>query len=179
ILIEWTTQSEHENLGFVIYRSPTATGEFEPITPDLIMGAGTSQSRHQYQYEDFAVLEDNTYYYKLADVDFRGRLTFHGPIKVTLKKTEIFSLSANFPNPFNSNTNLVFSLAKRGKVRFFIQNLKGQTVRALLDRTLSAGSYEVIWDGRDDRGMALPSGFYLYTIICDQWRETRSLQLIR
>jgi hypothetical protein len=46
--LEWTTQSETENLGFYLYRSATAQGPFERITSQIISGAGNSTAAHTY-----------------------------------------------------------------------------------------------------------------------------------
>lgn len=65
------------------------------------------------------------------------------------------------PNPFNPATTLRFEVAAAGAVRVEICDLRGRVVRALVDRVLAAGPAQVAWDGRDDRGAALPSGVYL------------------
>ena len=42
-----------------------------------------------------------------------------------------------------------------------------------------AGSYSIVWDGRDDRGRELASGLYLYRLQADQQVKTRKLLLLR
>lgn len=65
------------------------------------------------------------------------------------------------PNPFNPSTTLRFEVPAAGPVRAEICDLRGRVVRTLADRVMAAGPAQVGWDGRDDRGAALPSGIYL------------------
>lgn len=65
------------------------------------------------------------------------------------------------PNPFNPATVLDFALAADGPARLTVHDLRGRTVRTLLDRPLGAGRWSVRWDGRDDGGRALPAAAYL------------------
>jgi hypothetical protein len=69
-----------------------------------------------------------------------------------------FSLS-NFPNPFNSSTEILYEVAKAGKVRLSVFDLLGREVAVLEDGMVSAGSHRVIFDGKD-----LASGEYIYRL---------------
>ena len=51
IILKWVTESEEDNLGFYIYRSKSKNGPFKRISP-LIKGAGTTASRHKYEFAD-------------------------------------------------------------------------------------------------------------------------------
>ena len=75
-----------------------------------------------------------------------------------------FELSQNYPNPFNGQTRILFTLQKSEPVNLTVYNILGQPVRKLLDETRPAGKNEVSWDGRDDRGISVPSGVYLYKL---------------
>ncbi|MBI2502333.1 MAG: VCBS repeat-containing protein, partial [Candidatus Latescibacteria bacterium] len=63
-----------------------------------------------------------------------------------------FTLSQNFPNPFNSQTVIRFELPEGGEVELAVYNLAGQQVAKLVEGTREAGSYTLRWDGRDGRG---------------------------
>ncbi len=76
-------------------------------------------------------------------------------------------LLGNYPNPFNPETTISFTLGQKGIVQLDIYNQKGQKVRSLADNCiLEPGPHQIIWDGRDDNGKTLPSGIYLYNMIC-------------
>jgi hypothetical protein len=73
-----------------------------------------------------------------------------------------FLLKQNFPNPFNPDTSISFSLAEKGKVEILIFNSKGQRIRKLVDGIYSAGEHTVNWNGKSDRQENLASGVYYY-----------------
>ena len=88
-----------------------------------------------------------------------------------------FKLSQNYPNPFNSTTQIKFSLEKQSNVNITVYDLTGQKVRTLLDAKLNLGEYRVVWDGRDDWGMPVSSGIYLYRMKADNYSELRKMIL--
>ncbi|MDZ7318840.1 MAG: hypothetical protein ONB11_06775, partial [candidate division KSB1 bacterium] len=92
--LSWTTATETENLGFHLFRSTTMAGEYQRINSDLIKGIGNSDRSQHYSFIDKTVQPGQTYYYKLADVDYAGNMRFHGPISVTVEaKPSGYSLS--------------------------------------------------------------------------------------
>ena len=70
-------------------------------------------------------------------------------------------LQANYPNPFNSTTQIPYRLAAPGPVRLVLYNTLGQPVRILVDEIQSAGRYQVQWDGRARYGSAVAAGVYV------------------
>ncbi len=75
-----------------------------------------------------------------------------------------FQLCGNYPNPFNSETVIEFTIPQTGQVKLDIFNISGQRVRTLVDKTLRPGSHVVKWDGCDDVGTSVSSGLYFYRI---------------
>jgi len=71
-------------------------------------------------------------------------------------------LDQNHPNPFNPATDIVFSLPSRQHVVLRVFDARGRLVRTLLDAEAGPGTRTVRWDGRNDRGIEIPSGMYLY-----------------
>ncbi len=70
-------------------------------------------------------------------------------------------LEGNFPNPFNPTTTLRYRLAREGSVDLDILDARGRHVCSLLAGAMqTAGAHEVLWNGRDAAGQALPSGLY-------------------
>ena len=74
------------------------------------------------------------------------------------------SLGPNRPNPFNPATTIRYSLEKAVDVKLAIYNLLGQEVRLLVRQFQPAGSYTVVWDGRDAAGKQVSTGVYLYRL---------------
>lgn len=76
----------------------------------------------------------------------------------------VYSLS-NYPNPFNPNTRISFSLPENSKISLEIYNVKGQRVKTLVNRTdYQAGNHNIQWDGKDDNGSSIASGVYFYKL---------------
>lgn len=88
-------------------------------------------------------------------------------------------LGQNFPNPFNPDTRIAFSLAAASHVRLDVFNVLGQRVAVLVDESLSAGNHEVTWDGRDDHGYQVASGVYFYRLETPNASETRKMILLK
>ncbi len=178
VRLNWTTQSETQNLGFHIYRSENSAGEYARITSALIPGAGTSEKVHHYQYSDGSIEPGKTYFYKLADIDFYGNTTYHGPVSVQ-SAPKSYGLDQNYPNPFNPQTTISFQIKEAAEVQLEIYNVRGQKVRSLLSRSVSPGSYTSVWDGRDDAGQLMPSGTYLYKLRSPGFEESRKMELLK
>ena len=70
---------------------------------------------------------------------------------------------SNYPNPFNPETTISFSLVKNAKnTEIEIYNLKGQKVRAWHFDNLTTGSHSVTWNGTDSNNQPVSSGVYFY-----------------
>ena len=75
------------------------------------------------------------------------------------------------PNPFNPHTTIGFEVESGAAVRLTIHDLRGATVRTLVDGVRQAGSHAVTWDGRNDAGSAVTSGVYVVRLRAG--KETR------
>jgi hypothetical protein len=111
---------------------------------------------------------------------------FEGPSPVDSEtgltaRPEDFTLSPNYPNPFNAAT--AFALYVPGgntsAVSLKIYNVLGQEVRNLLSGSISPGGHVIHWDGRDDAGRALASGIYFSRLEAGEFGQTRKLILTR
>jgi hypothetical protein len=92
---------------------------------------------------------------------------------------EKFALKQNYPNPFNPTTNISFDLAKAGQVKLTVFNTLGQKIRTLVDKQMSAGRYEIQWDGTNNVGAKVASGIYLYRIEADNFVTTKKMMLMK
>jgi len=85
-----------------------------------------------------------------------------------------FSLYNNYPNPFNPTTTIRFGLPRTCKVSLKIYNTRGQQIATLIDKPLSGGLHEYIWDAAGN-----PSGIYIYRFQADNWQKTGRMLLMR
>ena len=91
-----------------------------------------------------------------------------------------FALEQNFPNPFNAGTILRFSVGIEGLVSLQVFDVTGRPVRRLLDRRrVPPGAYDLAWDGRNQRGEDVASGFYIYRLATPDRVAARGMLLIR
>jgi len=85
-------------------------------------------------------------------------------------------LRANYPNPFNPETTIPFSVpARLRSARLEIYNALGQRVRTLMDGPVRGGEHQVSWDGLDEKGHPVPSGVYVTRLQADGWSATRKM----
>lgn len=66
-----------------------------------------------------------------------------------------------YPNPFQNNLELSYSLKEPSELAFDIYNLKGQKVRSIKLGTKYTGTGSFTWDTKDDKGLDCPAGVYL------------------
>ncbi len=80
----------------------------------------------------------------------------------------VFQLTANYPNPFNTSTQWKVVLGANARIRFEILDVTGRVVRALVPSSpLRQGVHRIAWDGRDDRGVQVPSGVYIARLMVE------------
>ncbi|WP_456408696.1 FlgD immunoglobulin-like domain containing protein [Caldithrix abyssi] len=199
ILLQWATQSEIDVLGFEIQRALDESGPFETIAtykdhPEL-KASGSTSAETAYRFIDQNVQPNFTYWYKLISHDLDGSRQTFGPISATVQKdgqnlqpiagntpTE-FMLEQNFPNPFNGSTQIAFSIPaqKEGSVNVQLNvfDINGKLIDRLINQTLSAGTYQVKWDGRDLRGNKAPSGVYIYQLRSNNFVFSKKMLLVQ
>jgi hypothetical protein len=85
-----------------------------------------------------------------------------------------YELEANYPNPFNAETTIRYSIPERSFVEIRITNLLGQTKAVLYNDVQSAGNHRIVFDAS-----GLPSGFYFYTLESNHFRKTRKMILLK
>jgi hypothetical protein len=156
--------------GVNVYRS---LGEVE--NPTLLLRLPGDDAPFRYFDED--VEPGNTYTYRIGVVDADGE--FLSPTSNVTVGTAALELAQNAPNPFNPTTTISFVVPSSERVRLTIYDASGRLVRTLLDEVRSYGSYDVVWDGKNDLGQAVSSGVYLYRIAAGNHVETKKMTLLK
>ena len=85
-----------------------------------------------------------------------------------------FSLSQNFPNPFNPSTTIRYQLPRPAHVVLKLFSVLGQEVATLVNETQQAGTRSVVWNAVD-----VSSGVYFYRIQADSYSATMKLVLLK
>ncbi len=87
---------------------------------------------------------------------------------------ERFRLSQNYPNPFNPNTTIHFDVKARERVLLRVYDVLGRVVATVVDAPYAAGRHRVVFDAS-----ALSSGVYFYSIEMGDFRDVKSMLLVK
>ena len=90
-----------------------------------------------------------------------------------------FQLSQNFPNPFNSTTQIAYQLPQGNHVLINIYNVNGQHVKTLVDENKEPGTYFVVWDGINAKGTNEASGVYIVSLQTTSFMAVRKMILLK
>jgi photosystem II stability/assembly factor-like uncharacterized protein len=85
-----------------------------------------------------------------------------------------FSLSQNFPNPFNPSTNIRYQITNNRYITLKIYDALGKEIETLVNEKHTPGTYEVTWDGSN-----YPSGVYYYKLTAGDYSETKKMVLVK
>lgn len=100
-------------------------------------------------------------------------------VSLAEKSPEHFSLFRNFPNPFNSSTNIHYKLDRPGYVSLKIFNMQGRLVKVLVNEFQNEGQYIAKWHGRDVENNEAASGVYLYRLKIGHQMKSMKMLLLR
>ena len=87
---------------------------------------------------------------------------------------ETFLLRQNFPNPFNPNTEIVFSVPERSNVSIKIYDALGKQIAELVNGTYDSGNYSFSFDGSN-----FASGVYFYKMVAGSFQDTKKMDLVK
>lgn len=85
-----------------------------------------------------------------------------------------FSLSQNFPNPFNPSTMIQYTLAEAQNVELKIYDLLGREVQTLVNTAQNPGSYNVMFNAQN-----LSSGVYFYKLTAGSFTDIKKMTLVK
>jgi len=89
------------------------------------------------------------------------------------------ALDNNYPNPFNPNTNIAYSIKDAAKVTLEVYNVKGQLVKTLVNDYRETGHYNVNWNGKDNSSKPSASGVYFYKMKAGNYVSTKKMILMK
>lgn len=90
-----------------------------------------------------------------------------------------FELQPNYPNPFNAETVINYSIDRSGMVDLSVFDLLGRPVRHLIAARLTAGTYAAKWDARDDNGREVSTGVYVIRLQSGDRRQSYKATLLK
>ena len=168
VTLLWKTATETNNSGFEVQRKQT---EWKRI--GFVNGKGTSTEENSYSFVD-ENLTAGRYQYRLKQIDFDGSYEYLETVNVQVQSPTEYTLSQNFPNPFNPSTTISYSIPSSGFVNLRIFNSIGQVVKTLVNENKTEGTHEVIFDADD-----LTSGIYYYRIEVGKFSSVKKMTLLK
>jgi hypothetical protein len=175
VLLNWQTESELENLGYLIHRRIKGKDRWIEIasyqTDNDLLGQGNSSEASEYHYKDLTVKEGIIYQYQLADVSYAGEIVYHSAVEIEIDKlVTSYKLGNAYPNPFNPKTIINYELPITNYVELSIYNISGQKLVTLISEKQEAGSYKVEWNAS---GYA--SGVYYYHLKAGSFQAVKKV----
>lgn len=175
VILKWTTSSEQNNSGFDLERQD-ARGEIQDdwIRMKFIEGKGNSVSTNSYEFVD-RNLSSGKYNYRLKQIDYNGNFQYHelaGEVSIGAPKE--YSLSENYPNPFNPVTKINFDIPVSGIVKLSVFDASGREVQTLLNEFKEPGFYTVSFSAG-----YFASGVYFYRIETADFVMSRKMILLK
>ncbi len=171
ITITWKNNSTIED-GNIIERKQSSQDSFTVI--DTSKGTGN-------EYVDKNVEDGQNYTYRIKaykdslESEYSNEASFLVDVKgETGKIPTEYSISQNFPNPFNPTTKIKFGLPKAGLTRITVYDLLGREIMTLINNELKVGYHEINIDAHN-----LPSGIYLYKIQSGDFTQTKKMILMK
>jgi hypothetical protein len=90
-----------------------------------------------------------------------------------------FTLSQPYPNPFNSQVQLIFTLPKPGGVEIKVYDVTGRLVFGKNLAGLAAGSHRYVWKGENNAGRGLPTGIYYFELAFEGAKLVRPMVMVK
>ena len=89
------------------------------------------------------------------------------------------ALTGAYPNPFNPQTKITFSVANPQHVSIAVYDMAGQQVAPLSDQVFTVGEHTTDWNGKNILGRDVASGMYLVNIRARNVSQSLKIQLVR
>jgi len=90
-----------------------------------------------------------------------------------------FKLYQNYPNPFNPVTTITFDVPEETDITIKVYNILGEEIVTITQRKYKPGIYNVNWDGRNENGLKVSSGIYIYKMYSGNFVQSRKMLYVR
>jgi hypothetical protein len=170
--LTWSTPAETAGMtSYKIYRNNALIMEITPATVTSYTDSPSISGNYSYYVTAmFGTTESSTS--NVATIDVTAN-------EDGIQTPYVTALNDNYPNPFNPETNISFSLAKSKYANLLIYNFNGQKVRELVHGNMTAGQHIVSWNGTDNNGNKVASGFYFYKLVTDDKTITKKMIMLK
>jgi Zinc carboxypeptidase/Carboxypeptidase regulatory-like domain/FlgD Ig-like domain len=93
----------------------------------------------------------------------------------------ILEFYGSYPNPFNPSTTISFKISSINEINTSLEifNTRGQLVKTLVSEPLSSGSYNIVWNGKNEKDKNTASGLYYYKLKTDDFESSGKMLLLK
>jgi len=176
IALKWNKNSEGDIAKYFIYGTESAS------TTRL----DSTDSAADTSIVFFGLTLSNSYSFRITAMDTLGSESdYSQEVSGTILELENdlipmeFSLSQNFPNPFNPSTNIHYALPEASNVNVIVYDIIGREVVSLVNEFQASGHKQVSWNGKDNAGYNVSAGMYLYHIQAGDYKKTMKMVLLK
>ncbi len=180
IELYWETATEINNQGFIIEKKTKDAEEWDRVA--FIKGKGDSKEIVRYSHTDLNVKPNQTYSYRLKQIDNDGAVTCDESsmqIDVDFSGLQRTVLEQNTPNPAVNHTTINFGLDEATNVKIDILDLYGNVVKTLLNESKESGIFSIEWFTEDNKNRKVPAGSYLLRMVAGDEVRTVKMTVIR
>lgn len=169
VLLNWTSASEKNNLGFEIEKF--FSDQWYKI--GFVEGKGTTTNQSSYSFVD-KNLKQGTFSYRLKQIDFDGSFSYSKAVDVSVELPNQFALEQNYPNPFNPTTTIEYRLPEKSNITLKIYDVLGREIVTLVNEEKEAGIYRIDFDASK-----LTSGVYYAQIYAGLFNQVKKMTLVK
>ena len=188
VRLEWDSpETQSIVLGYKVYRDDVLLTD-EPIAELYFIDTVTENGI--YIYKVLAIYENGES--EPASVEVTVSNVSETDDIIIGVRTALYS---NYPNPFNPETTISFSVgnafirsetvgnafirSETIHVSIDIFNIRGQKIRTLVNSNYIVGNHSVVWNGKDENGRDVGSGIYFYQMKTNDYVTTRKMILMK
>ncbi len=181
VILTWQTFSESNVFGFEVQKRSGARN-FERVA--FLRGGGSPAQTNAYRFKDVNP-KIGTNSYRLKQMFSDGSFKYSPVVSVEIAAPKNLALMQNYPNPFNGTTKIHYRVpsgrihSQGQALRLTILNIRGSHVRTLVDQIRSPGDYFTIWDGKNQHGLNVASGVYVYLVRLGEFSESKKMIYLR
>ena len=146
--------------------------------------SSTGENSHAGTFSTEGMTEGKIYitiYYYSSGLYYKTSINVVNPVNTISEKQlpSEFLLHQNFPNPFNSSTQIQYDLPINGFVKLSIYNILGGEVLIIKNEYEEAGYKTITWNGKNKNGEEVPTGVYFYSVDFGDYHVTKKMLLLK
>jgi len=90
-----------------------------------------------------------------------------------------FTLSQNYPNPWNPETRIKYGLPEQSDINLIIYNIMGRKIKEWNISNQNPGWHELVWNGTNNNGQSVSTGVYIYSLQAGDFIDTKKMVFMK